>query len=441
MSVSHLDHLRVSRRFGNHRIVLASEAPYCRSGRYGLPQDRQVQARYLPLMHCAISAALFSIHTSLTSSTPQSFLLQEAYEALAPSHRQSSSASGQTQNAVSRGHMKPQPTKPQMQVNALLLTMPGNYLPKQSLNTPASDQHTSNPAANLSSDANKRKAEEINMEADSLPTAHAGHDTAAAATKIEGVFSMEEFERGFKAQHAANKAAKSSPAPGPKLGAAPVALGARSSKNTQDLNDKYQKLGIPQPVFKLEGGSDRGWKGEVSFPGLQEDLQGIKDDMVYSSKQQAKEELSGLAMVILERLEKEGMIKKVESHSIRISKYTVAVHDKAQKLGIPQPFFTFDGSTAGGWRANVSFPSLEEIQDLKDDTYHANKSKAKEAVSKRVLEVIEAAEANGMFQHFGKARGPAQQVSKEKDEPGVNYVGQLLGWTFPPALLRHCTDT
>jgi hypothetical protein len=339
-------------------------------------------------------------------------------------------ASGQPQNAVSR--VKPQPH--QTQANALLLTMPGNDLPKQSLNTSASNQHTSNPAANPSSDAHKRKAEEINMEVDSLPTAHAGHDTAAAATKIEGVFSMEEFERGFKAQHAANKAAKSSPAPGPKLGAAPVALGARSSKNTQDLHDKYQKLGIPQPVFKFEGGSNRGWKGEVSFPGLQEDLQGIKDDTVYSSKQQAKEELSGLAMVILERLEKEGTVKKVESHSTRISKYTVAVHDKAQKLGIPQPFFTFDSSTAGGWRATVSFPSLEEIQDLKDDTYHANKSEAKEAVSKRVLEVIEAAEAKGMFQRFDKARGSAQQAPKEKDEPCPNYVGQLLGWISPLAL-------
>jgi len=272
------------------------------------------------------------------------------------------------------------------------------------------------------------------MEIDTLPTAHAGPGTAASATKIEGVLSMEEFERGYQAEHAANKAAKL--APGPKLRAAPVAIGAHSSKHTQDLHQKYQKLNISQPVFKFEGSSDQGWKGQVGFPGLHEDLQDIKDDKIYSSKQQAKEELSGRALVILERLEKEGTVRKVESHSTKVSKYTVAVHDKAQKLGIPQPFFSYDGSTQSGWRATVSFPSLDEIKDLKDETYHANKSEAKESASKQVLATIQAAEADGMFQRFDKARGPAQQAPKEKEEPGENYVGQLLGrLNYPTRLI------
>jgi hypothetical protein len=269
------------------------------------------------------------------------------------------------------------------------------------------------------------------MEIDSLPTTHAGHDTA----RLDGVLSMDDFVSSYGAQSAANKAAKSTP--GPKLGAGPIALGARSSKHTQDLHNKYQKLGIQQPVFTYQGSSDSGWCGEVSFPGLQDELQGIKDETMYPSKQQAKEEISGHALAILERLEKEGTVKKVKAHSARVSKHTVALHDKCQKLGVPQPFFTYDGSTESGWCAQVGFPGMAEIQDVRDDKYHASKGEAKEAVSGQVLEVIEKAEREGMFDKFDKAKGPAHQAPKEKEEPGPNYVGQLLGIHIPHLPVTH----
>ena len=39
----------------------------------------------------------------------------------------------------------------------------------------------------------------------------------------------------------------------------PIAIGARSSKHTILLNNKYQALGISQPIFSYEGASDSGW--------------------------------------------------------------------------------------------------------------------------------------------------------------------------------------
>lgn len=265
------------------------------------------------------------------------------------------------------------------------------------------------------------------MQVDSLPTAPAGQDTAAPAARMDGVISMEDFERKFKAQQAASKATPAPSAPVPKITAAPVALGARTTKYTQELHQKYQALGISQPVFLYERGAE-GWRGEVSIPGLHDDLQGIREDKIYSSKQQVKEELSARALEILERLEKSGTVKKAEKSGRPVPKFTVAVHDKAQKLGIPQPFFTYEGSNADGWNAQVTFPTLEaSIPDLEDEVSHAKKAEAKEALCKQVLEALETAEANGMFQFTGKARGPAQQAAQEKEEPVTNYVGQLLG--------------
>lgn len=264
-------------------------------------------------------------------------------------------------------------------------------------------------------------------------------DGVAQAPKLDGVFSMEDYIGEYEAKHAANKAEKSAStalkrsapgkvtsAPGP----GPVAIGARSSKYTVLLHNKYQALGIPQPLFDIQGRGDQGWSGEVSFPGLDADeLQGIKDETIYSSKPEAKEMLSEKALEILTRLEQQGRVKKVAPNArVRSSKCKVAVHDKCQKLGLPYPFYEATGSTELGWCGNVRFPGrdLDEF-DLKDEARFPSKAEAYEAVSKLALGALEKAEIEGKLERFGKAKGPARQAPKEKEQPGPNYVGQLLG--------------
>jgi hypothetical protein len=132
------------------------------------------------------------------------------------------------------------------------------------------------------------------MDTDHTPMLPSGQarDDGVPITPLDQVFSIDEYTRTFGAEHAAAKAAKSASdgvkkAPSatnantPTPGGGPIAISARSSKYTIALHDKYQGLGIPQPTFTFEGSSDRGWNGQVSFPGLDvEELQGIKDETI-----------------------------------------------------------------------------------------------------------------------------------------------------------------
>lgn len=153
------------------------------------------------------------------------------------------------------------------------------------------------------------------MQPFTLPTGHAANDPVN-----NGVFKLDDFLKAEKhARDAANASAIATPPPKkgkPSQNVAPlvpVAIGARSSKHTILLHDKYQKLGIPQPVFMYGGGGDIGWTVEVNFPGLKAgELQGIKEKGRFNSKQEAKEASSKTALKILERLESEGKVKKVE---------------------------------------------------------------------------------------------------------------------------------
>jgi hypothetical protein len=256
-------------------------------------------------------------------------------------------------------------------------------------------------------------------------------DVAVQVPKLEGVYSIDDFMgKEAEARHAALKAEKSSAASKKAVKTGPVALGSRSSKHTIDLHAKYQALGIPQPMFNFHGESSRGWSGDVGFPGLDaEELQDIKVDVMYPSKQEAKEELSKLALEILTRLEEQGRIQKVTPDArVRTSKHRVALHDKCQKSGYPQPSFEYAGSNQKGWSAEIAFPGIEfDELNIKDETRFLNKQEAREAVSKLALEALEIAEQEGKLERFGRAKGPATQAPKEKEEPGPNYVGQLLG--------------
>ncbi|KAI4957876.1 hypothetical protein J4E86_005016 [Alternaria arbusti] len=148
-----------------------------------------------------------------------------------------------------------------------------------------------------------------------------------ASTPLDGVISMDDFmiqnKHAHEAQKLVQKPKQTTSAPPSKKAKTPnqkptplvpVAVGARSSRHTILLHEKYQALGIPQPLFTYGGGSETGWTVSVSFPGLDdtEELQGLKfeEERKFNSKQEAKEAMSQKALGVLEELEKEGRVKK-----------------------------------------------------------------------------------------------------------------------------------
>ncbi|KAF2623034.1 hypothetical protein BU25DRAFT_494675 [Macroventuria anomochaeta] len=154
----------------------------------------------------------------------------------------------------------------------------------------------------------------------SLTSAHAG-GYATTTAPLDGVFSLDEFLSNNQAIHdalvAAREAAETPPAKKSKKSnnasqPQPVVVGARSSKYTILLHEKYQALAIPQPVFTFGGDSVTRWTVEISFPGLAnaDELQGLKEEGRFNSKQEAKNAASKTALTILERLEQEGRVTK-----------------------------------------------------------------------------------------------------------------------------------
>lgn len=202
--------------------------------------------------------------------------------------------------------------------------------------SPASNQHSIQSAAPpLKSESRpdtprfhksaNHKAESINMEVDypTQPTTLAsGHAADAAVTvPLDGVMSLDDFLSAHQADHdahvAARESAKAPPAKKSKTAnnsspLQPVAVGARSSKYTILLHEKYQALAIPQPVFTFHGNGVSRFTVEVSFPGLAnaEELQGLKQEGRFNSKQEAKEAASKTALAKLEELEQEGRVTK-----------------------------------------------------------------------------------------------------------------------------------
>jgi hypothetical protein len=177
--------------------------------------------------------------------------------------------------------------------------------------------------------ASRNKAEKRKMEVDTptlLPTSFEGAHAKdmSERTPLEGVLNMDDFLSQNKDAHEAQKLAqvtKQTPFGPPSKKTktndnatplVPVAVGARSSRHTILLHEKYQALGIAQPLFTYGGGSETGWSVSVSFPGLDdvEELQGLSEERKFNSKQEAKEAMSEKALAVLEELEKEGKVKK-----------------------------------------------------------------------------------------------------------------------------------
>ena len=125
----------------------------------------------------------------------------------------------------------------------------------------------------------------------------------------------------------------------------------------------------------------------------------------------------------------------------RSSKHIVLLHQKVQALALPQPIFTFHERGQNRWAADLSFPGrledLEELQRLSVDGVFNSKNEAKEAASKRGMEVIEELEKNGRVSKTRKAvnrsvmeneqEGGALNNQVEKKDPPRNWIGLLLG--------------
>ncbi len=84
------------------------------------------------------------------------------------------------------------------------------------------------------------------------------------------------------------------------------------------------------------------------------------------------------------------------------------------------------------WAADMSLPGLEEVQGLTVDggVFHS-KSEAKEAVSKRALEVIEGMEREGRVRKTRKAVNKSVGATATEDgevkKEQKNWIGLLLG--------------
>lgn len=152
-----------------------------------------------------------------------------------------------------------------------------------------------------------------------LMSAHAVEEPSMAAREagkgaIDRVFNLDEYLS--QNPPAAPQQSSTSHQPLPR------AVGARSSRHTILLHEKYQALAIPQPVFSFSGGSELGWAGKVVF--LDEE---VHEGGPFNSKQEAKEALSKRALAVLERLEREGKVARPEKGK----RQKVAVQEVVEK--------------------------------------------------------------------------------------------------------------
>ncbi|KAF2476145.1 uncharacterized protein BDR25DRAFT_322433 [Lindgomyces ingoldianus] len=85
----------------------------------------------------------------------------------------------------------------------------------------------------------------------------------------------------------------------------PVALGARSSKNTIELYTEIQKFGLVLPAFHFDIDNSGGWSVKMEFLG-----EVLEEKGPFGSKQEGKEMLAGQALEMVRKGVKEGIIVK-----------------------------------------------------------------------------------------------------------------------------------
>lgn len=118
--------------------------------------------------------------------------------------------------------------------------------------------------------------------------------------------------------------------------------------------------------------------------------------------------------------------------STRTSKYTILLHEKFQYYDLDAPDFVYRGTSSGGWAG-----TLEYLGEMHEEAGPLpSKQHVKEALSEKAVRTIERKEEDGeLVKPFkrnkrkkkGGEAGAEANAGPIKDEPFVNYTGQLLG--------------
>lgn len=230
---------------------------------------------------------------------------------------------------------------------------------------------------------------------------------------------------------AAKSAASSTPTP-----IAPRAVGARSSKHTIKLHEKYQALGIPQPKFIFQGSSVEGWWGKVVFPSILKANRSSEDDENLTlppqatlhdngdvslsdenscpSKQEVKEKLSEGALTILEELETKGKVGKKpkqkksssssasagapggqEAHNALYKEkdttnYVGQLLEFQRSISAPQPTYT-DYEVGLGFACLATIEGHDKPFGTLEPPFHSSKKAARQDAARHAVEHFQAA--------------------------------------------------
>ncbi|KAF2681037.1 hypothetical protein K458DRAFT_310227 [Lentithecium fluviatile CBS 122367] len=223
---------------------------------------------------------------------------------------------------------------------------------------------------------------------------------------------------------------------------APRAVGARSSKYIVLLHEKYQALGIPRPEFSFTGDSQIGWRGKVIFSGLfrgEEEGSGalvLEEKAFFGTKQEAKEKLSERTFEELERLEKEGKVRK--RPKTKTAKEVVEVQRAAKREKGPGVNYVgllleFQRSTNGPQPTYMDYTlgnqhSCEAIMDGYPDpygskeTYFSSKKEARQAAARCVVEHFK---ANRQWPDSYSEMGGIKKKQKVVQTHSPSRVGSL----------------
>lgn len=149
--------------------------------------------------------------------------------------------------------------------------------------------------------------EEMEVESPSLPApAPTQNPVTELSRGVDASYSLDEYLASYQPPEAA-KAKKNPIASNNGSSLVPVTLGTRSSKNTVQIHEKYQALALGQPEFVFSGSSEEGWSIQIEIRGHV-----LEERGPFKSKQEAKEALSGRALVMIQGLEDRGELKKPE---------------------------------------------------------------------------------------------------------------------------------
>jgi hypothetical protein len=85
----------------------------------------------------------------------------------------------------------------------------------------------------------------------------------------------------------------------------PVAVGARSSRDTVELNERYQHYGLQRPKFHFSGSGEDGWSVTTTFLGKE-----FEERRLFNSKHEAKEAVSGKCLKMIKIMEEKGKLQK-----------------------------------------------------------------------------------------------------------------------------------